>query len=469
MNRVGDDRGQPLRPGAPGPGHPPSCEWPVPRRRGTILIVTMWILVVLAGLVVAMAASMRVEGTCSANGAAELQAEAIEQGAVQYVLAHVDNLEGKSPSDTDMPCEAIRVGDGAFWILRPDLNDDRLYACGLVDEAAKLNLNTAGAGMMTRLLPTTSEMAVSVVDWRDADDTVTPGGGESEYYLLLSDPYRCKNSPLETVEELLLVKGFTRDILYGEDLNRNGVLDDGEDSSGDGKLDRGLAPFVTVYSAEANTDASGAQRINVNEPRNQALTDLLAQNLSEPRAAVVRARIRLGRPFRNLLDLYIRSGLTQAEFEPIADRLTTRTGRSVRGLINVTTAPREVLACLPGLDDADVSALLAKRSDAAANLDSIVWVAQALKPAKAIAIGDHITLCSYQFSADIVSIAGDGRAFRRCLIVVDTRSSPPKVIYRQNLTHLGWPLAEDIQTRLRAGVAIDVVCGQQKTVKTSDR
>jgi type II secretory pathway component PulK len=59
-----------------------------------------------------------------------------------------------------------------------------------------------------------AELAASIVDWRDADDEVTSGGAESEYYLLLADPYYCKNAPFETLDELLLVKGATRDLLF---------------------------------------------------------------------------------------------------------------------------------------------------------------------------------------------------------------------------------------------------------------
>ena len=43
--------------------------------------------------------------------------------------------------------------------------------------------------------------------------------------MTLDPPYRAKNKPLDTVEELLMVKGFDGRILYGEDYNRNGYLD----------------------------------------------------------------------------------------------------------------------------------------------------------------------------------------------------------------------------------------------------
>ena len=59
----------------------------------------------------------------------------------------------------------------------------------------------------------------SLIDWIDSGD----GDGEEEYgaedsyYQSLDPPYSCKNGPIESIEELLLVKGMTRELLYGSE------------------------------------------------------------------------------------------------------------------------------------------------------------------------------------------------------------------------------------------------------------
>jgi general secretion pathway protein K len=60
----------------------------------------------------------------------------------------------------------------------------------------------------------------SIIDWTDNDDEVTylpfikneNLGAESAYYGNLEPPYRCKNAPFDTTEELLLVKGVTSQV-----------------------------------------------------------------------------------------------------------------------------------------------------------------------------------------------------------------------------------------------------------------
>jgi hypothetical protein len=366
----------------------------------------MWILLVLAGLVLILARAMRVEGERSANEVAAVQAAAVEEAAVQYVISCVDALKGVVPSETDTVCEAVTVGNGAFWILRPTGEDERTYTYGITDECSKLNLNTATLAMLQRLPGMTDEFAASIVDWRDTNSDITANGAESEYYLRLPDPYECKNGPLETVEELFLIRGVTKDILFGQDVNRNGVIDLGESasafsgtfSSSGSRLDRGIINFVTVYGAQPAAASSGGSK----------------------------------------------GKSTPAPTTPV-------------GLINVGTAPKEVLLCLPGLDESDVTSLLSKRATEGTDLTTTIWVFETLSRDKATAIRTYITAKTYQFSADIVSIAAGGRAFKRCRVVIDSRSSPPQVVYRQDLTNLGWPLPQEIVANLRSGMPLEQV------------
>jgi hypothetical protein len=106
--------------------------------------------------------------------------------------------------------------------------------------------------------------------------------------------------------------------------------------------------------------------------------------------------------------------------------------------------------CLPELEESDAEALVSYRSSND-QLDSIAWVTQVLDQEKAVAIGQFITVRSLQYSADIVCLSGNGRAYKRYKAVLDMREGSPRVVYWKTLTHFGWPLEREIVSGLRQG------------------
>jgi hypothetical protein len=70
---------------------------------------------------------------------------------------------------------------------------------------------------------------------------------------------------------------------------------------------------------------------------------------------------------------------------------------------------------------------------------------------KLVQWGGRITTKSYQYSADIVAVSSDGRAFKRVRIIVDARETPARIVYRKDLTADGFPLPQDILDQLRSG------------------
>jgi type II secretory pathway component PulK len=447
------------------------------RTAGTVLIVTIWVVLVLAGLALVFARSMRVAAAVSANQVASLQAECVAAGALQYVVAKLSDqtqtqTQTATSTTTDL-YEEMQVGEGYFWILHANLESDQELTYGLTDEAGKINLNTASEEMLLKLPGMTAELAASIIDWRDADSDVTAGGAEDEYYLLQPTPYHCKNAPLETVSEILLIKGASEELLYGEDTNLNGILDpqenDGDKSeppdNANGQLDRGFYDYVTVYSTEANVDSGGNARINITSTSSVSdLQTLLQDTFKEDRALeiMMASGVSSNPTFTSILQFYYRSRMTFKEFSQIADKLTTSSETTLPGLVNVNTASKEVLMCLPGLEEKDVDDMIAYResntSSSGEEPNSVAWVTEVLDQTKATGIGRYVTAHSNQYSADVVAISGNGRAYKRYKAVIDTQQSPPRVVYWRTLTHFGWPLDSEIVATLRQGKPVtDVV------------
>ena len=144
--------------------------------------------------------------------------------------------------------------------------------------------DASGEAILMDLPGMTIEVAHAILDWLDTDDTPREYGAEVEYYSSLMPPYAPANGPLKTLEELLLVRGVTPDLLFGRDVNRNGMLDIQEQSlplnviadDGTGSMDLGWAAYLSLYSKEKNVASDGTARINVNESDLQTLYDNLS-------------------------------------------------------------------------------------------------------------------------------------------------------------------------------------------------
>ena len=108
------------------------------------------------------------------------------------------------------------------------------YSFRIIDESGKININTLSD--KTRIIfynllvncgvpgEQADTIADSVLDWKDADELHRLNGAESDYYMSLPDPYKSKNGNYDTPEELLLVKGMTPDILYGDEGGKSGIV-----------------------------------------------------------------------------------------------------------------------------------------------------------------------------------------------------------------------------------------------------
>jgi hypothetical protein len=136
----------------------------------------------------------------------------------------------------------------------------------------------------------------------------------------------------------------------------------------------------------------------------------------------------------------------------VASNGDTAANSAIFGRINVNTAPPEVLACInQGLSAADVQKIVAAR--AANNGDPaapIGWLVSALG-ADVNQLGNAVTDQPSRYSADILAVSGNGRAFKRVRVVIDASGQTPQIIYRRDITDRGWPMDPQLLTTIRAG------------------
>jgi len=103
------------------------------------------------------------------------------------------------------------------------------------------------------------EIVDSLVDWIDEDNKESDFGAESGYYQSLEKTYSCRNGPIQYIEELLLIKGITPDLLYGKE-EFHALSDYLTVYGSDGKINLNTAPLLLIRSFESAIDDELAGR-----------------------------------------------------------------------------------------------------------------------------------------------------------------------------------------------------------------
>jgi competence ComEA-like helix-hairpin-helix protein len=260
----------------------------------------------------------------------------------------------------------------------------------------------------------TPQNAAAIVDYRDRDDMVTPGGAEADDYAVFQPPYLPRNGPFRTTREVLLVFGLSREFFLGEDVNQNGLLDPEENDGvlsypsddGDGVLDPGWAGLVTVNSSAREVNAYGERRINIqsaserrlssvpgitteiatamiahrNQNRFESLADLLDVAAADPNQSRSqqsgRDASRGQNPPPSNAQSSTSSGkklIDQELLMEIADYLTVNSEQNQAGAVNINTAQAAVLACLPGMTQ-ELAEAVASYRQSAGFFDNIAWL-----------------------------------------------------------------------------------------------
>lgn len=395
---------------------------------------------------------------------------------------------------------------------------------GLTPESAKFYLNARTPEDEARLerllmpllldlqIDNASELIAAILDWQDEDHETREGGAENDYYNDLEPAYNAKNGPFDTVEELLLVKGITAAVLYGEDVNRNGILDenedDGEDSfpyydNGDGILDYGIAPFLTVWAREMDVSLDNKQRISLHSDGGTIQAQLAAYEapagedeygyedeeaeipLSPETLAFIvgiAGNQSVIQQMRSVADLYS-GGEEEEEFESegdpndpnappsggipaellsspvtledlpyIMDRFTKRSpqeaGQPIYGLINVNAAPMRVLMTIPGMTEEAAAAIVVGRREVDAELlRTPAWlvITETLDVGTFKQIAPYLTTKSYQFHVEVVGYADHLKIAKRLEWVIEMVGPLAQIKYHRDLTRLGlaWPLDDE--------------------------
>ena len=454
------------------------------RRRGVVLVAVLVVAALVAIIAAGLMFRVRAEVSAAASGSRGEQAYEAAMAGVGRAITVLRVAPNDSTVWFDNPDifqNQLFADDGTnrwYFTIYGDSTDPQLGIprYGLTDEAGKVNLNVAPAETLRNLPNMTSELVDCLMDYREPGADPRPEGAKQDYYDHLESPYLIPNGPLETLDELLMVKGFNSRIVYGEDANVNGLLevneDDGDESvppdARDGHLDRGLRGVATVVTSEPSRNTSGKARVNINADTppsripglpDQTLRFILLYrsegNTFKHPSELLEMKYKLKQNHNEIpgakAGLEIDSGVKGEQLSAVLDELTTQAGgraRPVAGLVNVNTAPAEVLAILPGMDPNLAQQIVDARRDLDAETkSSLAWLyTQNLLDAAAFKlVAPYLTTRSFQYSLRCVGFGVPCGRYRVLEAVVDIGGGAPRIIYLRDISRLGMPFALNVE------------------------
>ncbi len=188
------------------------------RNDGIALFLVLWVLTLLTIIAGEFCHSMRTEINITRNFVEDTEAHYIAKAGITMAISQMlDDMTIRQPSaDSEQNTWRVNADIPAFEFARG------AFKVRIDNESGKVNINRASGRLLKILLDGfelgDSEKEIilaSILDWRDKDRFHRMNGAESDYYLTLSEPYECRNGDFESVEELLLVRGVTKELFYG--------------------------------------------------------------------------------------------------------------------------------------------------------------------------------------------------------------------------------------------------------------
>lgn len=269
------------------------------RRRGVVIIVVTVIILLVSLAAYGFLTMMEAENKAAFARGDQLQAQAVASSGREYLAYILELPRSQRPLEAEQGDAAATFGNvvvdgseqstdqeertGTFSVLAPSTSElgARSWRFGYVNESAKMDLSTlleidrrqpgAGRDALMHLPNMDESTADAILDWIDPDNRQRDQGAESDYYSGLDPPCEPRNAVPPLLEELLLVKGVSRDKLFGLDVNANFQVDTFEEDLARQQAESGVetslpwSHFLTVHSAERDETFEGEPRIQLNQ------------------------------------------------------------------------------------------------------------------------------------------------------------------------------------------------------------
>ena len=237
------------------------------RKDGAVLIVALWVLILLSLLVSSIVFDMHVEAKITSYYRKRFKAQYMARAGVEWAKLILYQSQNVSPSlEEEFPelyLATQHLSRGVAVRKHRHSLGEGFFELDLVPEEGRRNVNQLTEEDWREILDQSGvtdfnqqdELIGAFIDWTDTDDFTYANGAESGDSFYEERGYEVKNAPVDTIDELLLIKGFSESVVYG-----------GPSEVEDEPPYAGIARWLTPW---------GAGRVNVNSANRQVLMTLV--------------------------------------------------------------------------------------------------------------------------------------------------------------------------------------------------
>ena len=196
------------------------------KKRGAALIVVMWVLVIVSLIVSTFAFEMQLEARLISAQRKRFKADQLALAGVELAKAMLafeeDPLEGDDIIyDDPYLSEASKIAEGVPVRFVEEFGDGTI-TLHIDYEKGRQNIHKMSVEEWHELFDQAGVPHVEwdsllgcLTDWEDEGDAHQLNGAEKDDPFYRQRGYEPKNAPVDTIDELLLIKNWTQEILYG--------------------------------------------------------------------------------------------------------------------------------------------------------------------------------------------------------------------------------------------------------------
>ncbi len=202
-------------------------------KRGVVLILVLSMVALFTAMIVNFTADEGLDIELAYNFKDSLQAQYIARAGVEAAAVILSEDDARYDSLDEQWADFAE-----YAIASSSYLEGAQFTGTITDEFSKVDLNSLAnqdqrefrVAQFKRLFTVLNiditddeldDLTKALIDWLDADSETT-FGAEDEYYQSLEPPYQCKNGPMDSPEEILLVKGMKNEYFYGTE-NHEGI------------------------------------------------------------------------------------------------------------------------------------------------------------------------------------------------------------------------------------------------------